>query len=165
MENGNIVEFLKSHPNTKRFPLVNYTSPYGSIAHTPQVMDIARGLEYLHGHEPSIIHADLKGVCTGHIPRDLSLCLIDMIPQVNILVTPAQRACLADFGLATVKDSKRLTLTASTQKSVGTIRWQAPELLDPSQGPVPNTKSSDIYAFSCVCYEVFSLFLSANPSL
>ena len=26
-------------------------------------MDIARGLEYLHSYEPSIIHADLKGVC------------------------------------------------------------------------------------------------------
>lgn len=84
--------------------------------------------------------------------------------QVNILVTSAQRACLADFGLATVKDSKRLTLTASTQKSVGTLRWQAPELLDPSQGPVPNTKSSDIYAFACVCYEVPALSLAASLS-
>ena len=87
-----------------------------------------------------------------------------MIPQVNILVTSAQRACLADFGLATVKDSKRLTLTASTQRSVGTIRWQAPELLDPSRGPVPNTKSSDIYAFACVCYEVLFLVSFVSPS-
>lgn len=38
----------------------------------PQVMDIARGLEYLHRYEPSIIHGDLKGVCMN-ISRGLGL--------------------------------------------------------------------------------------------
>lgn len=33
-------------------------------------MDIIQGLAYLHGHEPSIIHADLKGVCTRRNMHD-----------------------------------------------------------------------------------------------
>ncbi|KAF8999173.1 kinase-like domain-containing protein [Cyathus striatus] len=41
----------------------------------------------------------------------------------------------------------------STVSNAGTIRWLAPELLyETSIGP---TKESDIYAFACVCYEVF----------
>lgn len=40
------------------------------------------------------------------------------------------------------------------------MRWQAPELLGcgleciDDERPAPNTRSSDLYAFACVCYEV-----------
>lgn len=34
----------------------------------------------------------------------------------------------------------------------GTLRWEAPELLDGSQEHT--TILTDIYAFACVCYEV-----------
>lgn len=91
--------------------------------------------------------------------------LIITTAQFNILITPARRACLADFGLATVKDSSHLTRTASTQKSVGTVRWQAPELLDSEpQGPTANAKESDVYAFACVCYEVLGLVYIGRPT-
>ena len=37
------------------------------------------------------------------------------------------------------------------------VRWQAPELNDPQvDHPVLESKESDIYAWSCVCYEVCS---------
>lgn len=52
------------------------------------------------------------------------------------------------------------THSAASSKG-GSTRWQAPELFDVSdeeETVVPNTKESDVYAWSCVCYEVcFSL--------
>lgn len=51
---------------------------------TPLILDIARGLEYLHGMQPTIVHGDLKGD--------------------NILITSSGRACLANFGVASTQD-------------------------------------------------------------
>ncbi|EEB99358.1 hypothetical protein MPER_00976 [Moniliophthora perniciosa FA553] len=79
-----------------------------------------------------IIHGDLKGV--------------------NILMRPSGRPCIADFGLARVADSKVRKMSSSTDAHhLGTIRWLAPELL---RDDGRTTKSSDMYAFGCVCYEV-----------
>ncbi|KAF8064122.1 kinase-like domain-containing protein, partial [Lyophyllum atratum] len=99
------------------------------------VTDIAEGLEYLHTMQPAIVHGDLKAV--------------------NILITDTHRACLADFGLSTASDSQALRLSSfSSNQTGGTPRWTAPELLDGSQAT--NSIKSDVYAFACVCYEVFS---------
>jgi len=37
------------------------------------------------------------------------------------------------------------------------LRWQAPELLDPDLDDAlcVNTLASDVYAYACVCYEIF----------
>jgi len=100
-------------------------------------LDVALGLEYLHNSSPTVIHGDLKGA--------------------NILVTPAGRACLADFGLSIVKDSQVL---GSTTRATGTLRWLAPELMatgeDGQDSLSCNTTASDVFAFACVCYEIFS---------
>jgi hypothetical protein len=99
----------------------------------PLALDIALGLEYLHNWKPTIVHRDLKGY--------------------NVLITKSERACLADFGLATARD----VTSNSTGGSGGTVRWQAPELHNPSSsGTFRNSKALDIYAFACVCYEMFS---------
>ena len=63
-----------------------------------------------------------------------------------------------------------LVLTsATTTRSTGTLRWQAPELLDPDldEYKCNNSIASDIYAYACVCYEVrrptvLSVFLFLN---
>ncbi|KIM87637.1 hypothetical protein PILCRDRAFT_815214 [Piloderma croceum F 1598] len=99
--------------------------------------DIAEGLQYLHSQY--IIHGDLKGF--------------------NILISPSGRAYIADFGQATTKDSKPVVMTVnSTQGGSGTMKWQAPELLDLNLdgNGQPNTRATDIYAFAMVCYEMFS---------
>ncbi|TEB31938.1 kinase-like protein [Coprinellus micaceus] len=100
--------------------------------------DIASGLWYLH--ENKVVHGDLKGP--------------------NILVSTSGRACLADFGLSRLSDSALLGWTSirtGTAKSTGTIRWQAPELLDPDDGTDPKTMTaSDIYSYGCVCYEIMT---------
>jgi len=75
--------------------------------------------------------------------------------KANILIDNSGRACVADFGLSRVLDSA-MTVTNSLSGSVsfgGTVRWQAPELFDPSVECPPATMASDVYAFGCVCYE------------
>ncbi|KAJ7633427.1 hypothetical protein DFH06DRAFT_692077 [Mycena polygramma] len=93
------------------------------------VLDIALGLDHLHNWK--LVHGDLKAR--------------------NVLITRSGRAVLADFGLSSVTDSKIFS-SASSFKSGGTMRWQAPELFPGGR----NSFASDVYAFSCVCYEVFT---------
>jgi serine/threonine protein kinase len=122
-----------------------------------QALDIAQGLEYLHGE--GIIHGDLKGVgVTVLFVLGVSDCDVD---QLNILISQSERACLADFGLATARDSKSIAMTyMTTHKATGTLRWQAPELFpdmgnqeaDNNEGH--NTTASDVYAYGLVCHEV-----------
>jgi serine/threonine protein kinase len=47
----------------------------------------------------------------------------------------------------------------STNAKAGTMRWQAPELLNPNpnEGNGASSVASDVYAFACVCYEVKSI--------
>ncbi|KAF7351247.1 Protein kinase domain-containing protein [Mycena sanguinolenta] len=139
-----------SHPNVLPFFGLYYlknrlclVSPWMSNGHLTQflenaspdtdrvslMLDVAMGLEYLH--EKRIVHGDLKGT--------------------NILVTPSLRACVADFGLASIADTMSGRLTHSSLTKGGTTRYQAPELLATD---IPNNFGSDVYAFGCVCYEI-----------
>ncbi|KXN92809.1 Receptor-interacting serine/threonine-protein kinase 1 [Leucoagaricus sp. SymC.cos] len=101
--------------------------------------DVTDGLAYLH--RQSIVHGDLKGA--------------------NILVTPGGSACLADFGLSSIKnlaDQQRFwTQQGTISEAGGTPRWQAPELLSDEgrKDPRPTFKS-DIYALGGVMYEIFT---------
>ncbi|KAL0570642.1 Rho guanine nucleotide exchange factor [Marasmius crinis-equi] len=44
-------------------------------------------------------------------------------------------------------------MSTSTSRPAGTARWLAPELLIGSGG---TSKASDVYAYACVCYEIFT---------
>ncbi|KAG1751313.1 kinase-like domain-containing protein [Suillus paluster] len=108
------------------------------VDRAPLVLDIAQGLEYLHGMQPTIVHGDLKGA--------------------NILITSSGRACLADFGLATTQDSQ---IQQTTVVSVaGTSSFMAPELLEacinPSLLSTLDRRPCDIFAFGCICYEMYN---------
>ncbi|KAI3611393.1 hypothetical protein WG66_002148 [Moniliophthora roreri] len=99
-----------------------------TVDHKTLIWDIASGL--CHLHERRIVHADLKGD--------------------NILITPHGRACIADFGLSRLTDSRVLAMSSTAPTSACTLRWSAPEILSGT----PHTYQSDVYAFACVCYEV-----------
>ncbi|TFK27653.1 kinase-like protein [Coprinopsis marcescibilis] len=131
--------------NSNRICLVSPWMDNGTlrehIGHNPRsnrlwlLSDVASGLAYLH--EQSVTHGDLKGQ--------------------NILVSKFGRACLADFGLSRATEAQTSHWgSGSTTHAVGTVRWQAPELFDPDLDNPKPTAASDVYSFSCVCYEAFT---------
>lgn len=83
--------------------------------------------------------------------------------QINILVTLCGRACLTDFGLASINDTEiiRFSMLESTGHEGATTRYEAPELFDDCDGKIHRTTATDIYAFGGICYEVL-LFLNFN---
>jgi len=89
------------------------------------------GLEYLHGHDPAIIHCDLKGP--------------------NILMSDDGKPLLSDFGSA-LRDIKNNSDTSTVH---GTLRWMSPELNDPDC-PQPHSTHSDMWAFACVAVELYT---------
>jgi serine/threonine protein kinase len=74
---------------------------------------------------------------------------------VNVLIAQDGRACLTDFGLATL-----VFYTASftgTSSLKGTLRWMAPELLSAESGDLDAGRpsvSADMYALAMVIWEV-----------
>ncbi|KAK1224261.1 hypothetical protein PQX77_012839 [Marasmius sp. AFHP31] len=120
MENGDILSYLKRNPTHDRLK---------------SLREIAAGMEYLHSHEPAIIHADIRGA--------------------NILVKDDLTCALADFGLAIAMETKIMP-TSSGSSMKGSIRWLSPEVIlgDRNAREKP---SRDIYAFGCTVLELITL--------
>ncbi|KAJ7792928.1 kinase-like domain-containing protein [Mycena olivaceomarginata] len=143
LSHPNLLPFFGPHYWDSKLCLISPWMSNGHILHflanappdTDRVslmLDVAMGVEYLHGKH--VVHGDLKGM--------------------NILVTPSRRACVADFGLSSIADSVTLKFTHLTPSPRGgTSRYQAPELLLTA---MPNHFGSDVYAFACVCYEIWT---------
>ncbi|KAF7296705.1 Kinase-like protein [Mycena chlorophos] len=99
------------------------------------IREIAQGLAFLH--DQKVVHGDLRGS--------------------NILVDDDGHACLTDFGLTVLSDAT----TQTTQHGAGSVRWMAPETLNPTACGLDKfvkTTASDIYAFACVCLELYTGF-------
>ncbi|KAJ7758020.1 kinase-like domain-containing protein [Mycena metata] len=98
------------------------------------LFEIADGLQYLHSQ--NIVHGDLRGA--------------------NILISNEWRACLADFGLASFSDVTASTTTSHNR--AGSLRWMAPELINPEKfgQRFLRTPATDVYAFGCVCLELYT---------
>lgn len=69
MPNGNIIEFLRGDGQFNRRPLVRFGGGFfmkisRMISVCPQLIDIIRGLNYLHSQY--VVHGDLKGVGELH---------------------------------------------------------------------------------------------------
>ncbi|KDQ58177.1 hypothetical protein JAAARDRAFT_95974, partial [Jaapia argillacea MUCL 33604] len=108
------------------------SNPPESVDLDRLLLEAARGLNYIHSMD--IVHGDLRGG--------------------NILIDNKYRACLADFGLANFADTTKV----ATTKQHGSTRWMAPELVLPERFGVKfrRTFASDVYAFGCVCVEVYT---------
>ncbi|KAF8184578.1 kinase-like domain-containing protein [Mycena galopus ATCC 62051] len=92
------------------------------------LLQITRGLKYLHSC--GVVHGDLRGA--------------------NILITKEETACLADFGLFRFYDDP---WAEKYLHPLGGCRWEAPEVIGPG---LLRTYCSDIYAFGCVCLELYT---------
>lgn len=124
------------------------------ITKSEQLSDVASGLDYLH--EKDIVHGDLKGVrSSGNF-----VFVAHLDTQANILVNDKCHAVLADFGLIAVIPTNSFRLTMTTV-GAGTVRWMAPELLNPEAYNFTHckpSKESDMYALGMVIYEVGPIF-------
>lgn len=106
--------------------------------------DAARGMEYLHGHRPPIVHRDLK--------------------SLNLLVDRDWNCKIADFGLSKVTSGQTLN------SRMGSLNWVAPEILlqnSPYTGTLlerfaccePHsfvTEYADIYSFGLILWETLT---------
>ncbi|KAJ3574249.1 hypothetical protein NP233_g1899 [Leucocoprinus birnbaumii] len=117
MKYGDLLQYLKTLPKSPR---------------TPLILDIIRGLRYLHSVD--IIHGDLKAS--------------------NVLISREGHAMLADFGVSHII----MTMgTTTTRGFTSTANWTAPELLLEEDETEPMaTKESDVWSFACTCYEALT---------
>jgi serine/threonine protein kinase len=88
----------------------------------------------------------------------LSPSLFCFLPQENVLVDDQGHAQLADFGLASIKDTYSTGYTSSIIG--GSLRFMAPELLEHDM-PV-RTTNSDVYALVLTCAQVSELDTSGE---
>ena len=86
-----------------------------------------KGLTYLHNHNPTVIHRDLK--------------------SAGILLDESFNVKICDFGLAKLFDYSN-TMTAN----VGTVQWMAPEVL---RG-LSYTEKVDIYSVGIITWEILT---------
>ena len=89
---------------------------------TSILLDIAKGLVYLHGHHPPVIHRDLTAR--------------------NVLLTKTVQAKIADLGNARIIESQALAKTLST--TPGTLVYMPPEAM--AHPPQYNEKL-DMFSF------------------
>ncbi|KAJ6608486.1 kinase-like domain-containing protein, partial [Mycena sp. CBHHK59/15] len=119
-------------PWMKNGTVVRYLASMGPEDRQDRIQEIAQGLCFLHSR--NVVHGDLRGS--------------------NILVDDTGHACLTDFGLTVLSDA-----TAPTSTRAGSVRWMAPETLDPTacgHRDFARTPASDIYAYACVCLELYT---------
>ncbi|CAM9846383.1 unnamed protein product, partial [Discosporangium mesarthrocarpum] len=87
----------------------------------------ACGMNYLHRHQPPILHRDLK--------------------SANLLLDDSYTVKICDFGLARLK-----AFSNSMTGNCGTVQWMAPEVLSYDK----YTETADVYSFGIVCWELLS---------
>ncbi|PBK85265.1 kinase-like protein, partial [Armillaria gallica] len=118
MRHGNIIEYLQDNPRA---------------AHERLEL-IADAIQWLHGFQPPVVHADIKGA--------------------NILISNDMHCSLADFGLAFVIETFNPRSSSSLRR--GTVHWLAPEYLVASLRTEAYITSRDMYAFGCTIVEIYT---------
>jgi serine/threonine protein kinase len=99
------------------------------------LLDVARGMQFLHDLKRQIIHRDLKSLNI----------LIDKKIKDDSLDFQAK---IADFGLARSFDNP----TDFVTKRMGTFHWMAPEIFSDK----PYNSKTDMYAFAIIVWEIFA---------
>ncbi|GLI68953.1 hypothetical protein VaNZ11_013479 [Volvox africanus] len=94
-------------------------------------LDVAMGLQYLHGRTPAIVHRDLK--------------------PANILIDSNGMAKISDFGLARLKTSNAIHTRAP---EVGSVGYMAPECFTSEHGLL--TDKCDTWSLGTILWEMVS---------
>ncbi|KDQ18494.1 hypothetical protein BOTBODRAFT_513055 [Botryobasidium botryosum FD-172 SS1] len=108
-----------------------YIQAQGSTRPLELLVQVAKGLRYLHHFQPRpVIHGDLK--------------------SSNIFISENGDARIADFGLSQFEHEEYDENQSSAWHNGGNPRWQAPELFEEG---ARRTKATDIFAFGRVMLE------------
>lgn len=99
------------------------------------LLDVAKGMEYLHNRTPCILHRDLKS------------CNVLLVRPINS-AADLPTAKVADFGLSRVLMSSQAWMT----RCVGTWRWMAPEVFSRND----YDSKIDVFSFGILMFEVLS---------
>lgn len=99
------------------------------------LLDVTRGMQFLHQLKRQIIHRDLKS---------LNILIDRKIVKGSLNF----QAKIADFGLARSFENPEEFIT----KRMGTFHWMAPEIFSDK----PYTTKTDVYAFSIILWEIFA---------
>jgi len=104
-------------------------APPTPAAFLGDLLQLASGMEYLHGLDPPVLHRDLK--------------------SANILIAQDQHTLkIADFGLARYQAHSGAKMTAET----GSYRWMAPEVI---RHEVYDARC-DVYSFAVTAWEMLT---------
>jgi len=90
------------------------------------LIEIARGMHYLHSHKPMILHRDLK--------------------SLNVLVNSEMQAKIADMGLSRIHKIRGTRVMSM----VGTPQWAAPEILKQEK----YNEKADIWSYGIIVWEL-----------
>ncbi|KIO18939.1 hypothetical protein M407DRAFT_47475, partial [Tulasnella calospora MUT 4182] len=106
------------------------------------LIQVASAVQYLHSHQPAIVHGDIK--------------------PSNVLIGDEYQALLTDFGSSVTEDPSAEENKGKDQ--IGTNGYRAPEVSNPSQ----QSPAADIYSIACLILHVCSLpqstvILSGSP--
>ena len=93
---------------------------------------IAKGMQFLHGRNPPLLHRDLK--------------------TANCLVGASYEVKLCDFGLSRTLSATHGNVSGRTKNNVGTAEYTAPEVL---RGEAYGTPA-DVYSFGVCLWELAS---------
>lgn len=140
LRHPNIVLFMGAVTSPAHLSIVTEFLPRGSLfrllhrntqgmdwrRRSRMALDIARGMNYLHHCNPTIVHRDLK--------------------SSNLLVDKNWTVKVADFGLSRIKHATFLT----TLSGRGTPQWMAPEVLRNE----PSDEKADVYSFGVIMWEL-----------
>jgi serine/threonine protein kinase len=118
-DGGNLFDFL----HRSNFPL-NWEKKMTLC------LGVAKGIRYLHGLTPPLIHRDLKS---------LNFLLKKDTESGRVLVK------ISDFGTSTAADREYMTAGA------GTYHWMAPEVI---RGEQHYSTTADIYSFGVILWEI-----------
>jgi sterile alpha motif and leucine zipper-containing kinase AZK len=126
-----VMEFM---PKGSLFDVLgNNTIPLDQDRKKSILIDCAKGMAFLHGCRPKVIHSDLK--------------------SLNLLVGDDWTVKVADFGIAKeLRTVETATKEAEDNESHGgTLQWMPPEVMLGSQ---EFTTKLDIFAFGVILWEV-----------
>jgi Protein tyrosine and serine/threonine kinase len=93
------------------------------------VQGVGRGMAYLHGLRPPVLHRDLK--------------------SPNILLDEATRPVICDFGLARAMKS---SIDSAPLTATGTVQWTAPEVLLREDF----STAADVFSYGVVLWELLT---------